>query len=118
MGKGDDGREDRRGVERGPWTGGGHRGARSPSSSSSAWWKRFGALARQVGDRSNAGRPVGAEERSESLSPASESLDRKRVLDKRVEPDMERDMELDRKRLLPLPCLLPCPCLARRRLWR
>ena len=65
-----------------------------------------------------AGRPVGAEERSESLSPASESLDRKRVLDKRVEPDIERDMELDRNRLLPPPCLLPCPCLARRRLCR
>ena len=62
-----------------------HSGARSPSSASK--WPRFGALVRQVGDRDNVGRPVvGAEERSESLSPASESLDRKRILDKRVVP--------------------------------
>ena len=40
----------------GPWTGGGHRDARSPSSSSSAWWPRFGALARHVNDREKPGR--------------------------------------------------------------
>ena len=49
-------------------------GARSPSSAST--WPRFGALARQVEDRDNAGRPVGAGEAAEpELSPTSESND-------------------------------------------